>query len=232
MTASGSGSAASEVRGDGVSGLGGAVAPGTVGSAQQGGAPDVAEVAQVGQQAYPAYVDLLQQPWWWCSWGALLAALGWRVPSWTWPPTLPKLIGFLACAVGFALLAIPVRDRPIAPSARYYHVLFAHRNGVVAAGFVVLAATHAPGAWEPAVDAAALAAYLLMLDAFAAPPAAFRRLASPGVLATLTLLVAASATLVELPGADQTARQVIGIAGAAVALAAGLWAGFGVARRR
>jgi hypothetical protein len=199
----------------------------------RGDGPDsvYAEVAGAAQ-GHPAFLNLLQQTWWWCVWGALLAALGWRVPSWKWPPTMPDLVGFVACAAGFALLATPVRERPIATSARAYHVLLAHRNAVVSAGFVVLAAMHAPNAWEPAVDAVALAAYLLMLDAFAAPPAAFRQLAGPWVLGGLTVLIGVSALLIELPGADEAARQVTGIAAAGVALAAALWAGFGVTRRR
>lgn len=214
--------------------VGGSVSDSSYSSANGlGEGPDsvYAEVAGAGQ-GHPAFLDLLQQTWWWCVWGALLAALGWRVPSWKWPPTMPELVGFVACAAGFALLATPVRERPIATSARAHHVLLAHRNAVVSAGFVVLAAIHAPNAWEPAVDAVALAAYLLMLDAFAAPPAAFRRLAGPWVLGGLTALIGVSALLIELPGADQAARQVTGIGAAAVALGAALWAGFGMTRRR
>lgn len=209
-----------------------AVAAQSSGSAAASDLPAVVEARVPGAGAPPPYADLLQQTWWWCLWGVLLAALGWRMPSWPWPPTVPRLVGFGACAVGFALLAIPVRDRPIATSARLHHTLFAHRNAVVAAGFVVLAATHTPSPWEPAVDAVALAAYLVMLDAFTAPPAAVRRIAGPGVLAALVMLVAVSATLVELPGSDSAARQVTGVAAAAVALAAALWAGFGINRRR
>jgi hypothetical protein len=71
-----------------------------------------------------------------------------------------------------------------------------------------------------------------MLDAVTVPLSALRRLAHPGILVWLALLISASTVLIALPGADGVARQVTGVAAAALTLGAGLWAGFGAARRR
>jgi hypothetical protein len=155
-----------------------------------------------------------------------MAAMGVRVPEWTWPPGAARLVGFTACAVAGAVLARPHTGRPVIDSARWHNVLLLHRNTLLSAGFVVLVATEPPKVWEAAVDAALLAGYLLMLDAVTMPVPVLRRVAGPWFLLGLAGLVAAATAIVALPGSDATVRKVVVAVAAATVLTVAVAAGF------
>ena len=93
-------------------------------------------------------VQILESPLLWVLWGLAMAAMGLRVPEWTWPPGAARLAGLAACAVAAAILVRPHTGRPVIDSARWHNVLILHRNTLLSAGFVVLVATEPPQVWE------------------------------------------------------------------------------------
>ncbi|MFJ1758378.1 hypothetical protein [Kitasatospora sp. NPDC088134] len=96
------------------------------------------------------------------------------------PPALPRhgvpglLVAAAACAVAW-WAAPAVMRRPVRAATGLRGRLAHHRNTVLAAGTVVLAALHRPGPWTAAVCTALLLAYLLLTDARTAGPPGLRR---------------------------------------------------------
>src|SRR5260221_7403079 len=153
--------------------------------------------------------NLLTSPLLWVLWGLAMAAMGVRLPEWTWPPDGGRIAGLTTCAVAAAVLARPYPGRPVVSSASWHHTLVVHRNTLLSAGFVVLVANEPPKVWEAGVDAALLAGYLLLVDAATMPAPALRRIANPPFLLGLAALIAVSTALIALPGSSSTARKLV-----------------------
>ncbi|MFJ5231465.1 hypothetical protein ACIQBJ_16390 [Kitasatospora sp. NPDC088391] len=114
------------------------------------------------------------------------------------PPTLLRhgvpgmLVAAVACA--FAWWAAPaVVRRPVRATTGLRGRLAHHRNTVLAAGTVLLAALHHPGPWTAAVYTALLLAHLLLTDARAAGPPGLCQLR--GRLAPVAAATGAAAVL-------------------------------------
>ena len=88
-----------------------------------------------------------------------------------WPGTLcPQwFFGVIAAGAGFWAGA-PVVDRPVLDSFTLPHRVRRHRNTLLAAAAVFLAAFQSPPAWLTVVEVLVLLGYLAVIDAGAAAP--------------------------------------------------------------
>jgi hypothetical protein len=179
------------------------------------------------------FVDgLLINPTFWAAYGVVMAAMGTRLPMWSWPPKAGQVLELAFCVVVFAALAQPYTGRPVLASMRIHHVATVHRNTLLVGGFVVLVACEKPQAWAAGVDAVLLAGYLLLTDSLTVPPGVRRRTASPVFLIALVALIAGATALVALPASSGAYRPVLVAVAAAAAVGAALATAFGSAEQR
>jgi len=144
------------------------------------------------------------------------------------PATVGDLPLTVVALAGAWLGAPPVADRPLAPSARWRSRLGRHRNTVLAAGLVVLAAIRTPPLWLGGAETALILAYLLLLDSRTGGPPGRRRLRPLPLLAAYgaSLLVLAAGSIRPEAGGSWWLRlvAVVALAGTAAAVAVALGA--------
>ena len=174
---------------------------------------------------------LLTSPLFWAAYGVVMAAMGTRLPMWSWPPDLGQVVELAFCAGVFAVLAQPYTGRPTLASMRIHYVAAAHRNTLLVGAFVVLVACEKPQVWAAGVDAALLAGYLLLTDSVTVPPGVLRRTASPAFLIALAALIAGTTALVAVPASSGAYRPVLVALAGATAVGAALATAFGSAEQ-
>ena len=123
--------------------------------------------------------------------GALLLVGSLDPPHWPDTPSLQWLLGLVAACAGF-WAGVPITDRPVIDSYTWPHRIQRHRNTLLAAVAVFLAALQSPPAWLTAVEILLLLGYLTVLDAGAAAAR------PPRIQAAQALWAAAASALVLL----------------------------------
>lgn len=146
------------------------------------------------------------------------------------PPALLRhgwlLLLTAAAVTAFAWWAAPtVVRRPVRAGTGWRGHLAHHRNTVLAAGTVAIAALGRPGPWTAAAYTALLLAYLLLTDARAAGPAGLRQLRARLVPAAAYTAAATVLALALLPVTVDTwtpLLAVLAVTGIATAVALAL----------